>query len=250
MKFKNNALIFLIVATVLMLSMMKVYGDKTYQSDLVDVQVEYLLGTEQEVLENYEIMGYSEITQKEMKSAEIANNDATIIENAENLTVNGIEEMKIIEVKEEYRVNNRAAYKELGNLEDESTFLWPVTGYRNVSSPYGWRICPFHGQEFHSGIDIPAPSGTPIRASKDGVIVTSQYNSGYGNYIVIRHTDGSSSLYAHMYKPGLSVGVNVTQGQVIGGVGTTGSSTGNHLHYETWLGFTNDTCVDPMSVVS
>lgn len=250
MKLRGNALIFLIISTIMMLCMMKVYGDKNYQADLVDIQVEYLLSTEQEVLENYEITGYSEIVQEEMESSEIVSNDDSIIENAEDLTVSGIEEMKIIEVKEEYSVNNRASYKDLGDLTDDGTFLWPVTGYRNISSPYGWRICPFHGREFHSGIDIPAPSGTPIRASKDGVIVTSQYDSGYGNYIVIRHTDGSSSLYAHMYKPGLSVGVNVTQGQVIGGVGTTGSSTGNHLHYETWLGSTSDSRVDPMSVVS
>ncbi len=72
-------------------------------------------------------------------------------------------------------------------------------------------------------------------ATKSGVVVVSTYGSSYGNYVVIAHSDGSRSLYAHQSQRAVSVGQTVSQGQVIGYVGTTGSSTGNHLHFEIWL---------------
>ena len=124
-------------------------------------------------------------------------------------------------------------------------FLLPVQG--RVSSPYGWRICPFHGREFHSGIDVPAPLNTPIKATKSGVVKTSTYSSSYGNYIVLSHNDGSSSLYAHLNKSYVSVGQKIDRGAVIGLMGSTGNSTGSHLHFEMWTGTTNNTRVNPMN---
>ena len=119
-----------------------------------------------------------------------------------------------------------------GGSASSSGYLWPLSGYTRISSPFGYRICPFHGRELHGGCDIPAPGGTPIMAAKSGVVVISTYGSSYGNYVVIAHGDGSRTMYAHQSKRAVSVGQTVSQGQVIGYVGTTGNSTGNHLHLE------------------
>ena len=129
----------------------------------------------------------------------------------------------------------RAAEKELAsqiaNVPSESGFLWPLPGRYNLSSLYGSRKHPVTGKaNNHTGIDVPAPSGTPIQACKSGVVTTSTYNNSYGNYVVVSHSDGTSTLYAHMSRRNASKGQTVSQGQVIGYVGTTGSSTGNHLH--------------------
>lgn len=131
----------------------------------------------------------------------------------------------------------RAAEKELAsqiaNVPSESGFLWPLPGRYNLSSLYGSRKHPMTGKaNNHTGIDVPAPSGTPIQACKSGVVTTSTYNNSYGNYVVVSHSDGTSTLYAHMSRRNASKGQTVSQGQVIGYVGTTGSSTGNHLHLE------------------
>lgn len=127
------------------------------------------------------------------------------------------------------------------------SYLWPLAGYTRVSSPFGYRICPFHGQELHGGCDVPAPAGTPIRAAKSGVVVISTYGSSYGNYVVIAHGDGSRTMYAHQSQRAVSAGETVSQGQTIGYVGTTGSSTGNHLHFELWLNSSSSSRVNPVS---
>lgn len=122
---------------------------------------------------------------------------------------------------------------QISNVVSESGFLWPLPGYNTLSSLFGGRIHPVTGKpNSHTGIDIPAPSGTPIKAAKSGVVTTSTYNSSYGNYVVVSHSDGTSTLYAHMVRRGVSKGQTVSQGEVVGYVGTTGSSTGNHLHFE------------------
>lgn len=128
-----------------------------------------------------------------------------------------------------------------------SGFLWPIASSRQITSSYGWRTHPITGrQHLHGGIDIAAPNGTPILASKAGVVVISQYGSSYGNYVVLSHPDGTRTLYAHMSQRNVSPGDTVSQGQTIGLVGSTGSSTGNHLHFETWTGSSSSSRVNPM----
>ena len=118
-------------------------------------------------------------------------------------------------------------------FETGSGYHWPLPGRYRLTSAFGYRIHPITGRAHsHTGIDIPAPAGTPIEACKGGQVVTSAYHSSYGNYIVIDHGNGNSTLYAHMSRRAVGAGDIVTQGQVIGYVGTTGSSTGNHLHLE------------------
>ena len=119
-------------------------------------------------------------------------------------------------------------------VDPSGNWYWPLPGYYYISSVFGGRYHPITGVwETHTGTDIPAPGGTPIQCAKDGIVTTSQYNPSYGNYCIIYHGNGYATLYAHMRAlPSVKVGESVTAGQVIGYVGTTGSSSGNHLHFE------------------
>ena len=129
-----------------------------------------------------------------------------------------------------------------------SGFLWPVAGYSYISSPFGNRISPISGApEFHRGIDIPAPSGTPIRAAAAGTVITACYNPSYGNYVMVSHSDGYVTLYAHAVSLNVTVGQTVNAGDTVAFVGTTGDSTGNHLHFEVRL---NGALMDPEAYVS
>ena len=135
---------------------------------------------------------------------------------------------------------------QIANVPSESGYLWPLpSSYNVLSSLFAGRIHPITGKRHnHTGIDLPAPSGTNIYAAKSGVVTTSTYNSSYGNYVVVSHSDGTSTLYAHMKKRNATVGKTVKQGAVIGYVGTTGSSTGNHLHFEVRVGGTRKNPTD------
>lgn len=138
-------------------------------------------------------------------------------------------------------------YNEQGKGIRKALMRTPINGAR-LSSSFGRRKHPVLGYtKMHRGVDFAAPHGTPIYAAGDGVIEKRQRWSSFGNYIRIRHGDGFSTAYAHMrsFAKGHSVGTRVKQGAVIGYVGTTGRSTGPHLHYEV---LRNGTQVNPMKV--
>ena len=124
-----------------------------------------------------------------------------------------------------------------GSQVDYSTtgFIYPIKGYTYISSYYGWR---FNNTDYHTGVDFPAPANTPIRASASGTVIYVRTgagygrNWGYGNYLIVDHGGGFSTLYAHCTSIPVSVGDTVTKGQTIAYVGTTGWSTGYHLHFE------------------
>ena len=121
-----------------------------------------------------------------------------------------------------------------GSGVSASGFIWPVSGV--VTSGFGWRW-----GRMHQGIDISAPCGTQIRAAASGTVIVSGYSGGYGNLTVLDHGNGLATAYAH--QSAIYAGGSVSQGQVIGAVGTTGSSTGCHLHFEVRV---NGSAVDPM----
>ncbi|MGI5873543.1 MAG: XkdQ/YqbQ family protein [Bacillota bacterium] len=124
---------------------------------------------------------------------------------------------------------------------------WPAPQYTRMSSGYGYRICPFHGREFHDGIDLAAPGGSPILAFKSGVVTRAvKSSSGYGNCLYIQHENGLLSFYGHCRTLLVGTGAKVNAGQKIALVGTTGSSTGNHLHFGVHL---NDKSVNPQNYV-
>ncbi len=121
-----------------------------------------------------------------------------------------------------------------GKNVKKSILKTPLDGAR-ISSNFGMRKHPISGfNKMHKGVDFAAPKGTPIYAGGNGIIEFAGRNGGYGKYIRIRHNNGYKTAYAHLsnYKKGISKGVRVNQGEVIGYVGSTGNSTGPHLHYE------------------
>lgn len=114
------------------------------------------------------------------------------------------------------------------------TFERPVAG-RPINSNFGWRHLQgeAHGR-MHQGVDISAPTGARVLASAEGTVVRSGYDSGYGNFIEIRHPNGVNTFYGHLsaIEAGMTSGARVGGGQLIGRVGSTGYSTGPHLHFE------------------
>lgn len=119
--------------------------------------------------------------------------------------------------------------------------LWPVIG--RITSSFGEREDPFNGEgAFHSGIDIATSYGDPVRAAADGVVLKASFGNGYGREIMIDHGNGIQTLYGHLSGFAVTEGEQVKRGQVIGYVGTSGHSTGPHLHYEVRI---HDTPVNP-----
>jgi murein DD-endopeptidase MepM/ murein hydrolase activator NlpD len=124
-------------------------------------------------------------------------------------------------------------------------FIWPVRSF--VTSHYGYRLSPFTGaRQFHSGLDIGAPTGTPIKAAMAGRVNTAGFNDSLGNYVVISHHSGYRTLYAHMNAVMVKPGAYVGMGQRIGDVGSTGLSTGPHLHFTVYK---NGVTVNPRSLM-
>ena len=116
-----------------------------------------------------------------------------------------------------------------------------------LTSPYGWRSDPFTGnQSFHNGVDLAHNQGTPIYAVRSGTVTVATYNSVYGYYVTINHGDGFSSLYGHLTHYTVSAGSYVSQGQLIGYMGSTGRSTGSHLHFSIYY---NGSTVNPMNYI-
>ena len=135
-------------------------------------------------------------------------------------------------------------------------FICPLKSYSRISSEYGWRKNPVTGvNKLHAGTDFAAPGGTPIYAAASGYVQVAGWSSGgYGNYVIIYHgkmSDGNqySTLYGHMRSVATSAGKYVQQGEIIGDVGSTGNSTGNHLHLEVWKGGSKANAVNPRGYI-
>jgi murein DD-endopeptidase MepM/ murein hydrolase activator NlpD len=149
----------------------------------------------------------------------------------------------------ELEEQSRQIEAELRNLKGGYSGVWkgrfmkPVNG--RITSPYGWRIHPLTTRrQFHTGIDIAAPYGTPIKAGGDGKVVSAGWRGGYGNTVIIDHGGRVATLYAHCSRFAVSAGTVVRQGQTIAYIGSTGTSTGNHVHFEVRV---NGSPVDPFS---
>lgn len=161
------------------------------------------------------------------------------------------EEIRRYEQELAQKNNNNTSGGDSGNTSGggstsnsgEGGFIWPTSATRLVTCPYGYRICPFHGEEYHSGVDIGAPYGSAILAAKSGTVIQAGWNGGYGISVTIAHEGGRSTLYGHMCDWNVSAGQQVSQGQVIGWCGSTGNSTGPHIHYGMYQ---NGNLTDPL----
>jgi len=132
-----------------------------------------------------------------------------------------------------------------GSGKYAGTMTWPTPGHNRVGSQFGMRMHPIlHVKKMHNGIDISAPSGAKIVAAGSGTVIFAGVRGGYGKCTMIDHGNGLVSLYAHQSRISVSVGTKVTAGQAIGAVGSTGLSTGPHLHFEVRV---NGTPVNPLS---
>jgi murein DD-endopeptidase MepM/ murein hydrolase activator NlpD len=125
-------------------------------------------------------------------------------------------------------------------------FIYPIRG--RLTDRYGWRNDPISGERrFHAALDLASPTGTPIKAAMDGRAATVGYNSSYGNFVILDHGNGYQTLYAHMSKVGISQGSYTRQGNKIGEVGSTGYSTGPHLHFAIYK---NKRAVNPLEFLN
>lgn len=181
-------------------------------------------------------------SQKELK-AQIA--EAKSIVDKHTKTEEGLLEMHKAEEAEADRITDKLEnfYEEHGGtgggVEDPPTqsglkgLIWPTNATRLITSPYGNRVSPTLGATtFHPGVDIGAPYGSSVLAAQSGTVIDAGWSGGYGICVVIAHAEGISTLYGHMSDWSVSVGQKVSRGQVIGQCGSTGISTGPHIHYE------------------
>jgi len=119
-----------------------------------------------------------------------------------------------------------------------------VPSNQGVSSDFGLRMHPIdHVYKIHRGVDIAAPTGSPVKSWRSGEVIFSGLAGGYGNLIKVKHPDGSESHYAHLSKLSVRKGEQVEKGQMLGAIGSTGKSTGPHLHFEIRI---NGQAIDPM----
>ncbi len=213
--------------------------DLKEQTEIKQASVEQLLSAKQAELRSYE----SQIAEAENQLSEYEKD----LE-AQEAAIRQIEE-EIKRQEEEARRKAEAAGKSYAtkNIGDIH-FIWPCPASSRITSGFGGRSSPTEGASSnHQGIDIGAPTGSDILAAAEGDVVVSTYSSSAGNYVMINHGGGVYTVYMHASKLLVSVGEHVSQGQVIAKVGSTGYSTGPHLHFGVRL---NGTYVDPRSYVS
>ncbi len=162
------------------------------------------------------------------------------------LDVNDLDSYELITGQELFipgaRLDGDSLQRAMGEL-----FTWPITAKWRLSSAFGARKDPFTGaSSYHTGIDMACPTGTAITAAMSGTVAVAGWSSVFGNYVILKHIDGYQTLYGHMSKTLVKKGQFVSQGARIGLVGSTGYSTGPHLHFTVYK---NGKLVNPLSVL-
>lgn len=237
--------------------------DKTARENTEKVKAEYegtlqQLGEKQETLEaekaelEAQIAAAVEVInqlENDIEAAKAEYAKAAAAEAAAQASINAIiAQMQAEEeaARQEAAENNQQ-YTGTGSTAT-GTYIWPCPSSTYVTSAFGMREHPLFGDERpHSGIDIAGSAGSEVLAADSGTVAVATYSSSYGNYVTIYHSNGDYTLYAHMSSLAVTAGQNVTQGDVIGYVGSTGWANGPHLHFEIRV---NGSTVDPLSYFS
>ena len=204
--------------------------------------------------QNYQMKAKQSELNSSISAAQLSAQDAQKAQKAAQAAIES-DELNYEAVKKEIQKLIAAAASSKPQLSFTG-FACPLKSYTRVSSEYGWRKNPVSGvNRLHAGIDLAAPGGTPIYAAASGYVQVAGWSSGgYGNYVIIYHgsmSDGNaySTLYGHMRSVATSAGKYVKQGELIGYVGSTGNSTGNHLHLEVWKGGKKANAVNPRGYI-
>ena len=134
-------------------------------------------------------------------------------------------------IRKQQQQNNNSGSSGGSSSGSTGGYIWPTNNTRVITSPYGNRWCPYHGWEWHNGADIDAAYGSPVLAANSGTVIQAGWNGGYGISVMISHSDGITTLYGHMSDWNVTAGQTVSQGDIIGWCGSTGNSTGAHIHY-------------------
>lgn len=236
------------------------FGDKISKADYIEMLSAY----DRKKLEEYiEATEYVNACKEALEAEKVVLDEAKAAVEAEQESVNELMEEKsaqvgavsaeiadkenqikeyeayISEMNSQIAALEKAIADEIAALEAENArqynggmFAWPCPSYTRISDDYGNRIHPILGVEkFHNGIDLAAPYGSAILAAYDGDVVAADYSSSMGNYVMISHGSGIYTIYMHAASLNVSKGQSVSKGQKIAAVGSTGRSTGNHLHF-------------------
>lgn len=213
--------------------------DNTAQAALQG-NITYALGNDRYLFRDHSGEIIIEITQDRWQGMFVSPADSIEISGGLNRTGNNLQAV-YMEVERITKISEQQISHTAGNI-----FTWPVNG--RLTSAFGWRRSPVTGrQNFHNGIDIAAPAGTPVRAAQSGQVTSAGYNNVYGNYIIITHRGGYSTLYGHLSTTLTRTGAAVETGEHIGAVGSTGTSTGPHLHFTIYR---SGTAVNPINLLT
>ena len=211
---------------------------ETVKAELEDARVE--LQDKQSELETKQV----ELQQKSSEAAALLANLESNIDAYKQVQDQYAQQEQAVQSQIDKQVEELRRQEEQNKKNDPSydpgkvngatgSMMWPCPSCHTITSPFGWRYHPiYQTQKYHSGVDIGASYGATIVAADGGTIITAGTVSGYGNCVVINHGNGITTLYGHMSSIAVRVGQKVSKGQTIGYVGSTGNSTGPHLHWE------------------
>ena len=225
--------------------------DKELLND-IETEKKQIEDSKQELEENKKTL--AEALKKQTKEGTILQNTKALRQNyiAKLSDEEKAKQAKIDEMTEQYEaVNNQIlelAKQGLDTAYIGGVLAWPVPGYTKITSNYGMRVHPITGQyKLHTGVDISAPIGANFVAANDGIVTKAEYNTAYGNMVIIDHGGGISTLYAHGTDILVTVGQTVKKNEPILKVGSTGYSTGPHAHFEVRI---NGVVTDPLPYIT
>ena len=223
------------------------YSTAREQSEEIQAEYQDVLGRLEEKNAEYELEK-AELEKRIEEASQLIVELEEEIEHNTELYLQVVAEEQALEANIQQLIAEFERQEAAKNIQSTGTYIWPLPGYTPGTRTYGYRMHPILGyMRFHSGQDIGAPSGTSIIAADSGVVSYCGWNGGYGNCVMINHGGGRVTLYAHMSAYNCSYGQTVNQGDTIGYVGSTGVSTGPHLHFEVRI---NGATVDPMQYFS